>query len=125
MERERERERELELDRQRLEQLQAKFDESLEALWDTGGANGHDTSSIWAAPTLSIPSRPSWPSDSVDQQLNNNGSISNLTTTIGGVEVERAFNICMDGIVDDSMMIGSNWSNDLTIKSNDEKTGTY
>lgn len=63
MEREREKERELELDQLRLAQLQAKFDESLEALWDTGAGNGQDKASIWAAPSLSIPSGPLWPVD--------------------------------------------------------------
>ncbi|XP_023287696.1 uncharacterized protein LOC105703743 isoform X2 [Orussus abietinus] len=66
MEREREKEREMELDRLRLAQLQAKFDESLEALWDTGTGSTLDTASIWAAPSLSIPSGPLWPSDAVD-----------------------------------------------------------
>lgn len=66
MEREREKERELELDRLKLAQLQAKFDESLEALWDSGPGNSQDTSSIWAAPSLSIPSGPLWPADPVE-----------------------------------------------------------
>ncbi|XP_046750011.1 uncharacterized protein LOC124413466 isoform X1 [Diprion similis] len=63
MEKERDRERELALDQLRLAQLQAKFDQSLEALWDSGPGNAQDTASIWAAPSLSIPSGPLWPSD--------------------------------------------------------------
>lgn len=66
MERERDRERELELDQLRLAQLQAKFDQSLEALWDSGPGNAQDTASIWAAPSLSIPSRPLWPTDTTE-----------------------------------------------------------
>lgn len=69
MEREREKERELELDQLRLAQLQAKFDESLEALWDTGSGNGQDKASIWAAPSLSIPSGPLWPVDAAEIPL--------------------------------------------------------
>lgn len=67
LEREREREREKELDDLRLAQLQAKFDESLEALWDSGPGNSNDKSSIWAAPSLSIPSGPLWPSISTNE----------------------------------------------------------
>lgn len=63
MERERDKERELEMDKIKLAQLQAKFDESLEALWDSGPGNAGDTASIWAAPSLSIPSGPLWPVD--------------------------------------------------------------
>lgn len=66
MELEREKERELELDQLRLAQLQAKFNESLEALWDSGPGNAQDTASIWAAPTLSIPSGPLWPADTTE-----------------------------------------------------------
>ncbi|XP_015585439.1 uncharacterized protein LOC107263102 isoform X2 [Cephus cinctus] len=66
MEREREKERELELDQLRLAQLQAKFDQSLEALWDSGPGNAQNTASIWAAPSLSIPSGPLWPTDTID-----------------------------------------------------------
>ncbi|XP_011861591.1 PREDICTED: uncharacterized protein LOC105558500 [Vollenhovia emeryi] len=55
-----EREREKELDQLRLAQLKAKF-ESLEALWNTVPGNTRDTASIWAAPSLSIPSEPLWP----------------------------------------------------------------
>lgn len=66
MEREREKERELELDQLKLAQLQAKFNESLEALWDSGPGNAQDTASIWAAPTLSIPSGPLWPTDTTE-----------------------------------------------------------
>lgn len=66
MELEREKERELELDQLRLAQLQAKFNESLEALWDSGPGNAQDTASIWAAPTLSIPSGPLWPTDTTE-----------------------------------------------------------
>lgn len=62
-EREREKEQELELDRLRLAQLKAKFDQTLEALWDTGSGNTPGTDSIWAAPSLSIPSKPLWPTD--------------------------------------------------------------
>ncbi|XP_043269222.1 uncharacterized protein [Venturia canescens] len=69
MEREREKERELELDQLRLAQLQAKFDESLEALWDTGSGIGQDKASIWAAPSLSIPSGPLWPVDAAEIPL--------------------------------------------------------
>jgi len=63
MEREREKERELELDQLRLAQLKAKFNENLEALWNSVPGNAQDTASIWAAPTLSIPSGPLWPTD--------------------------------------------------------------
>jgi hypothetical protein len=66
MEREREKEQELALDQLRLAQLQAKFDQSLEALWDTGSGISQGTDSIWAAPSLSIPSGPLWPTDNVD-----------------------------------------------------------
>lgn len=66
MEREREKEQELALDQLRLAQLQAKFDESLEALWDTGPGISQGTDSIWAAPSLSIPSGPLWPTDNAD-----------------------------------------------------------
>ncbi|XP_063993011.1 uncharacterized protein LOC135170849 isoform X2 [Diachasmimorpha longicaudata] len=69
MEREREKERELELDQLRLAQLQAKFDESLEALWDSGPGNSQDKASIWAAPSLSIPSGPLWPVDTCELPL--------------------------------------------------------
>ncbi|XP_024885190.1 uncharacterized protein LOC112463204 isoform X1 [Temnothorax curvispinosus] len=58
-----EREREKELDQLRLAQLKAKFNESLEALWNSVPGNAQDTASIWAAPTLSIPSGPHWPTD--------------------------------------------------------------
>ncbi|KAJ8687207.1 hypothetical protein QAD02_023001 [Eretmocerus hayati] len=54
-------EQELMLDQLRLAQLQAKFDESLEALWDSGPGISQNTDSIWAAPSLSIPSGPLWP----------------------------------------------------------------
>ncbi|XP_012522548.1 uncharacterized protein LOC105828638 [Monomorium pharaonis] len=57
-----EREREKELDQLKLAQLKAKF-ESLEALWNSVPGNAQDTASIWAAPTLSIPSGPLWPTD--------------------------------------------------------------
>lgn len=64
--RDRAREMELELDQLRLAQLKAKFDQSLEALWDSGPGNAQDTASIWAAPSLSIPSGPLWPTDTTD-----------------------------------------------------------
>ncbi|KAF7998302.1 hypothetical protein HCN44_009700 [Aphidius gifuensis] len=64
-----EREREKELDDLRLAQLQAKFDESLEALWDSGPGNSNDKSSIWAAPSLSIPSGPHWPISTNEMSL--------------------------------------------------------
>lgn len=66
MEHEREKEQELALDQLKLAQLKAKFDESLEALWDTGPGISQGTDSIWAAPSLSIPSGPSWPTDPGD-----------------------------------------------------------
>ncbi|XP_058796219.1 uncharacterized protein LOC131667055 isoform X1 [Phymastichus coffea] len=66
MERERDNEQERALDQLKLAQLQAKFDESLEALWGTGPGISQGTNSIWAAPSLSIPSGPLWPTDHGD-----------------------------------------------------------
>ncbi|KAH0555588.1 hypothetical protein KQX54_020290 [Cotesia glomerata] len=63
MERERDNDRESEMDKIKLQELQAKFDHSLEALWDSGPGNAGDKASIWAAPSLSIPSGPLWPVD--------------------------------------------------------------
>lgn len=101
MEREREKERELELDQLRLAQLQAKFDESLEALWDSGPGNAQDTASIWAAPTLSIPSGPLWPTDTTDTTFT-------LSTTDNGYATDTPYQEC---IVDDSPLIP--WDIDL------------
>lgn len=66
MEQEREKEKELAMDELKLAQLQAKFDETLEALWDSGPGISQASDSIWAAPSLSIPSGPAWPTDSAD-----------------------------------------------------------
>ncbi|XP_011297950.1 uncharacterized protein [Fopius arisanus] len=95
MEREREKERELELDQLRLAQLQAKFDESLEALWDSGPGNSQDKTSIWAAPSLSIPSGPLWPVDTGELPLilPFNDSASSATTPY------------QESIIDDSPII--------------------
>ncbi|XP_015435469.1 PREDICTED: uncharacterized protein LOC107191036 isoform X2 [Dufourea novaeangliae] len=101
MEREREKERELELDQLRLAQLQAKFDESLEALWDTGPGNAQDTASIWAAPTLSIPSGPLWPTDTTE-------TIFTLSTSDNGYATDTPY---QESIVDDSPLIP--WDIDL------------
>ncbi|XP_034949074.1 uncharacterized protein [Chelonus insularis] len=81
-EREREQERELELDKLRLAELQAKFNESLEALWDSGPGINQDKASIWAAPSLSIPSGPLWPVDpgEVSLILPINDSVSTVDT---------------------------------------------
>lgn len=65
-ERDRQKAEERELDQLQLEQLQAKFDESLEALWDSSSGTSQSTDSIWAAPSLSIPSGPLWPADTCD-----------------------------------------------------------
>ncbi|XP_017881043.1 uncharacterized protein LOC108625490 [Ceratina calcarata] len=81
---EREREKELELDKLRLAQLQAKFDESLEALWDSGPGNAQDTASIWAAPTLSIPSGPLWPTDTTE-------TIFTLSTSDNGYATDTSY----------------------------------
>lgn len=101
MEREREKERELELDKLRLAQLQAKFDESLEALWDSGPGNAQDTASIWAAPTLSIPSGPLWPTDTTE-------TIFTLSTSDNGYASDTPY---QESIVDDSPLIP--WDIDL------------
>ncbi|KAI4504053.1 hypothetical protein M0802_000524 [Mischocyttarus mexicanus] len=101
MEREREKERELELDQLRLAQLQAKFDESLEALWDSGPGNAQDTASIWAAPTLSIPSGPLWPTDTTDTTFT-------LSTADNGCTSDTPYQEC---VVDDSPLIP--WDIDL------------
>ncbi|XP_078048182.1 uncharacterized protein LOC144475789 isoform X2 [Augochlora pura] len=101
MEREREKERELELDQLRLAQLQAKFNESLEALWDSGPGNAQDTASIWAAPTLSIPSGPLWPTDTTE-------TIFTLSTSDNGYATDTPY---QESIVDDSPLIP--WDIDL------------
>ncbi|CAK9805965.1 Uncharacterized protein KIAA0232 [Anthophora quadrimaculata] len=101
MEREREKELELELDKLRLAQLQAKFDESLEALWDSGPGNAQDTASIWAAPTLSIPSGPLWPTDTTE-------TIFALSTSDNGYATDTPY---PESIVDDSPLIP--WDIDL------------
>lgn len=101
MEREREKEQELELDQLRLAQLQAKFDQSLEALWDSGPGNAQDTASIWAAPTLSIPSGPLWPTDTTE-------TIFTLSTSDNGYATDTPY---QESIVDDSPLIP--WDIDL------------
>ncbi|XP_012241515.1 uncharacterized protein LOC100743144 isoform X2 [Bombus impatiens] len=101
MEREREKELELELDKLRLAQLQAKFDESLEALWDSGPGNAQDTASIWAAPTLSIPSGPLWPTDTTE-------TIFTVSTSDNGYATDTPY---QESIVDDSPLIP--WDIDL------------
>lgn len=98
MECEREKERELELDQLRLAQLQAKFNESLEALWDSGSDNA---ASIWAAPTLSIPSGPLWPTDTTE-------TIFTLSTSDNGYATDTPY---QESIVDDSPLIP--WDIDL------------
>lgn len=120
MELEREKELELELDKLRLAQLQAKFDESLEALWDSGPGNAQDTASIWAAPTLSIPSRPLWPTDTTE-------TIFTLSTSDNGYATDTPY---QESIVDDSPLIP--WDIDLiSIEdyadeySNKNKSGQY
>ena len=101
MEREREKQRELELDQLRLAQLQAKFDESLEALWDTGPGIGQDKASIWAAPSFSIPTGPLWPIN--DELIPLNLPISDTAST--------AVTPYQESIVDDSPIIP--WDIDL------------
>lgn len=120
MEREREKELELQLDKLRLAQLQAKFDESLEALWDSGPGNAQDTASIWAAPTLSIPSGPLWPTDTTE-------TIFTLSTSDNGYATDTPY---QESIVDDSPLIP--WDIDLiSIEdyadecSNKNKSGQY
>ena len=100
-EREREKEQELELDRLRLAQLKAKFDETLEALWDTGSGNKQGTDSIWAAPSLSIPSKPLWPTDA-------NETFFTVSNTNNDHVVDTPF---QESIVDDSPLIP--WDLDL------------
>ncbi|XP_066584758.1 hybrid signal transduction histidine kinase G-like [Prorops nasuta] len=101
MELEREKERELELDQLRLAQLQAKFDQSLEALWDSGPGNSQDTASIWAAPTLSIPSGPLWPTET-------EAPFVALSTSDHGYSTETPY---QESIIDDSPLIP--WDIDL------------
>lgn len=105
MERERdgenEKEQEIELDKLRLAQLTAKFDESLEALWDTASGNKQGTDSIWAAPSLSIPSKPLWPTDGNDTSFT-------VSTSSSEHVVDTPF---QESIVDDSPLIP--WDLDL------------
>ena len=111
-EREREKEQELELDRLRLAQLKAKFDETLEALWDTGSGNSQGTDSIWAAPSLSIPSKPLWPTDA-------NESHFIVPTSKSEHVVDTPF---QESIVDDSPLIP--WDLDLVgTKDCSDETG--
>lgn len=101
MEREREKERELELDQLRLAQLKAKFNENLEALWNSVPGNAQDTASIWAAPTLSIPSGPLWPTDTTK-------TIFTLPTSNNDYATDTPN---QDSIVDESPLIP--WDIDL------------
>ncbi|CAL1688318.1 unnamed protein product [Lasius platythorax] len=101
MEREREKERELELDQLRLAQLEAKFNENLEALWNSVPGNAQDTASIWAAPTLSIPSGPLWPTDTTKTIFTLPTSNNNYATDTPN----------QDSIVDESPLIP--WDIDL------------
>lgn len=122
MEREREKERELELDQLRLAQLQAKFDESLEALWDSGPGNSQDKASIWAAPSLSIPSGPLWPVDTGEFPLilPFNDSSSSTTTPyqesiiddspIIPWDIDFSVGKCTDENVKDKLDYNLNWS---------------
>ena len=66
MQQEREKEQELALDQLRLAQLEAKFDESLEALWNNGSNISQSMDSIWAAPSFCIPSGNLWPTEITD-----------------------------------------------------------
>lgn len=106
MERERdnEKEEEIELDKLRLAQLTAKFDESLEALWDTASGNSQGTDSIWAAPSLSIPLKPLWPTDG------NDTSSFTVSTTSSSEHVVDTTPF-QESIVDDSPLIP--WDLDL------------
>lgn len=112
-----EREREKELDQLRLAQLKAKF-ESLEALWNSVPGNAQDTASIWAAPTLSIPSEPLWPTDTTR-------TIFTLPTSDNGYATDTPN---QESIIDESPLIP--WDIDLiSIEdnadecSNKDKTG--
>ncbi|XP_018354596.1 PREDICTED: uncharacterized protein LOC108755811 [Trachymyrmex septentrionalis] len=95
-----EREREKELDQLRLAQLKAKF-ESLEALWNSVPGNAQDTASIWAAPTLSIPSGPLWPTDTTR-------TIFTLPTSDNGYATDTSN---QESIIDESPLIP--WDIDL------------
>lgn len=95
-----ERERENELDKLRLAQLKAKF-ESLESLWNSVPGNAQDTAAIWAAPTLSIPSGPLWPTDTTR-------TIFNLPTSDKGHATDTPNK---ESIVDESPLIP--WDIDL------------
>ncbi|XP_043526525.1 uncharacterized protein LOC122537437 isoform X2 [Frieseomelitta varia] len=101
MERKREKELELELDKLQLAELQAKFNQSLEALWDSGPGNARGTASIWAAPTLSIPSEPLWPADTTETTFT-------LSTSDNGYATDTPY---QESIVDDSPQIP--WDIDL------------
>lgn len=105
-----EREREKELDDLRLAQLQAKFDESLEALWDSGVGNSNDKSSIWAAPSLSIPSGPLWPMSTNEMSL-----ILPITNTTSSPIINTPKN---EYIIDDLTI--KNWNIDLIDIDNDK-----
>lgn len=63
-----EREKDQDLYQLRLAQLKAKFNWQLEALWDSSPGN-NQTTDIWAAPSLSIPSGPAWPTDTSEAPL--------------------------------------------------------
>ena len=113
MERDREKEQELALDQLRLAQLQAKFDESLEALWDTGPGISQGTDSIWAAPSLSIPSGPLWPTDTVDASF----PLINLEKNTTGTPLYQ------ESHIDDSPLIP--WDVDLfSIEDYAEESGS-
>lgn len=111
MEREREKERELELDQLRLAQLEAKFNENLEALWNSVPGNAQDTASIWAAPTLSIPSGPLWPTDTTKTIFTLPTSNNNYATDTPN----------QDSIVDESPLIP--W--DIDLISIEDKADIY
>ncbi|XP_015122330.1 uncharacterized protein LOC107044805 isoform X2 [Diachasma alloeum] len=121
MEREREKERELELDQLRLAQLQAKFDESLEALWDSGPGNSQDKASIWAAPSLSIPSGPLWPVDTAELPpifpFNDSSSSTTLCqesiindSPIIPWDIDFSVDTCIDGNAKDKLDYNWSWS---------------
>ncbi|KYM95949.1 hypothetical protein ALC62_13397 [Cyphomyrmex costatus] len=95
-----EREREKELDQLKLAQLKAKFD-SLETLWNSAPGNAQDTSSIWAAPSLSIPSKPLWPTDPTR-------TIFTLPTSDNGYATDTSN---QESIIDESPLIP--WDIDL------------
>lgn len=107
MEREREIEHELDLDQLRLAQLQAKFNENLEALWDSGPGNAQNTASIWAAPTFSIPSGPLWPTDTTETIF-----------TLSSLDNDYVSDKCPESIVDESPLIP--WDIDLIEDYTDE-----